>query len=319
MIERLPITSYDKWLRWRRQDVTASAVGALFGCHPYQTALRLYCEKCGLEFPELDNRVMRRGRLMEPGAALAVEEERPEWKLIKADSYYRDPDKRIGATPDFLIAGDPRGPGVLQTKSIDPRVFERDWLDGERVPFWIVLQTLTEAMLTESTFGVVGGLVDDFDKTICIKEFSRHPASEARIIEAVRRFWDDVAAGREPDPDYGRDANLLPLIAPRERQSKALDLTGNNEVPSLLAERAYLCASIARSEARCKEIETELKFLMRDAECVTGLPGWNITFKTGTRAGYSVPAKEMRILRILDRRPKEEREQGDEHDRDARA
>jgi predicted phage-related endonuclease len=119
-IERIEITSREQWLALRKPDVTASVVASLFGCHPYVSALKLYLAHSGVEFDEADNRVFRRGRLMEPTVALAVSEERPDWRIEKCDSYYRDPDLRLGATPDFLIHGDPRGLGVLQTKTAAP-------------------------------------------------------------------------------------------------------------------------------------------------------------------------------------------------------
>jgi predicted phage-related endonuclease len=77
-------------------------------------------------------------------------------------------------------------------------------------------------------------------------------------------------------------------------------------LPEMLAERALLHARIDMDEARCKEIETEIKFLMRDAAVVTGLPDWKITWKTGIRKGYTVETKELRTLRIYDRRTNEE-------------
>src|SRR5215475_12203164 len=97
MIERRTITSRDEWLEWRKPFVTASQVGALFGAHPYLTALKLYCMKAGMEFPEKDNPAMRRGRLFEPAVALAVSEERPEWEIERANSFFGDLDTKMAA------------------------------------------------------------------------------------------------------------------------------------------------------------------------------------------------------------------------------
>ena len=49
-IETRQITSRDEWLQWRKQDITASVIGALFNVHPYKTALQLYVEKRDAEF-----------------------------------------------------------------------------------------------------------------------------------------------------------------------------------------------------------------------------------------------------------------------------
>jgi predicted phage-related endonuclease len=298
-IERIEITSREQWLALRKPDVTASVVASLFGCHPYVSALKLYLAHSGVEFDEADNRVFRRGRLMEPTVALAVSEERPDWRIEKCDSYYRDPDLRLGATPDFLIHGDPRGLGVLQTKTAAPYIYQRDWEGGATVPFWVQLQVLTEAMLTDAAFGVVAVLeINAFDLALSIIEVPRHPAAEQRIRDAVAKFWDDVAAGREPAPDYGKDAELLKMIAPREVADKSIDLSGDNELPALLDQRAEIMTAMKGYEARKDEIETMLKFKMRDAESVVGLPDWNITWKTTHRAEYVMKAKDIRTLRI---------------------
>ena len=119
MIERRVINSESEWLEWRRQDITASTVAALFNRHPYTTPLKLYLEKRGVEFTAPRSRDAARPRL-EPAVAKAVGEKRPDWKLEPAGVYLRDPDLRLGATPDFFIHGDARGLGVLQTKNMRP-------------------------------------------------------------------------------------------------------------------------------------------------------------------------------------------------------
>lgn len=302
MIERHKIKDRETWLALRKPDITASVVAALFGAHPYETALGLYAEKCGLEMPEPDNAVLRRGRLLEGAVAAAVAEQRPDWEVIKADEYLRDPELRLGATPDFYIEGDPRGLGVLQAKTVAPSAFKRHWTDG--APFWVALQNATELMLEhEAAFGMVAALVVDPWKLDChLFDVPRHAGVEARIREAVAKFWDDVAAGREPHPDYGKDADLLAALYPQETPAKTIDLTGDNHLPVLLAEREEIKARIRVDEARCKEIETEVKFKMGDAEIAT-LDGFAITFRTQHRKGYEVKPTSFRALRISDNRP----------------
>jgi len=304
MIERRPITNRNEWLEWRRQDVTASNVAALFGnVHPYCTALRLYAEKRGTEFSDQDNKVMRRGRWLEPAVAKAVEELRPEWKLEAPNVYLRDPDSRLGCTPDFYIHDPERGLGVLQCKTVAPSVYARDWLGGSEIPFWIVLQTLTECMLADASFGAVAALLVDAHNMDCvILEVPRHADSELKILVAVRNFWRNVADGIEPDPDFARDAEVVKLLTPRETPGKQIDFSGHNELPAMLAERAELLKTMGAAEDRCDEIETEVKHLMGDAELANGLPDWRITYKTQKRAGYTVPPKEPRVLLIKDKR-----------------
>lgn len=292
-----------KWLALRKQDVTASTVGALFGCHPYETQLGLFKEKTGLETP-LSNSAMLEWRLMLEGAvAVAVARQRPGWKIIKATEYLRDTDLRIGATPDFYIEGDPRGLGVLQAKTIAPSAYKKQWQDGQP-PFWIALQNATELMLEyEADFGAVAGLVIDPWKCQCeITEIPRHAGVEARICDAVAKFWLDVEAGREPAPDYAKDAELIASMYPEAKPLKTIDLTGDNHLPVLLAERADLKKRLKLDEARAKEIETEVKFKMGDAEIAT-LGEFTITLKTQERAAHAVKASRFRKLNITDNRP----------------
>ena len=254
----------------RKPDVTASTVGALYNAHPYMSALKLYLEKTGVDFPHLDSSVTRRGRLLESAVALAVGEERPEWTITKNKDYYRDTSLRLGATPDFFIEGDPRGLGVLQTKTAAPHIYKRDWEGGKSIPLWISLQVLTECILTDAAFGVVAVLqVDAFDLAVSVLEIERNPDAERRIINSVRQFWIEVAQGREPAPDYGKDAELIPYLMAHVTKDKTIDLQGNNELPALLAQRAELMGLISKYEKRVDEIETEIKFDMRDAERIT--------------------------------------------------
>lgn len=306
-IERRAITDRDEWLEWRRQDVTASTIGALFGAHPYCTALRIYAEKRGTEFVVEDNSVMRRGRWLEPAVAKAVEEIRPEWRLIPAREYLRDPDLRIGASPDFYIDGDPRGLGVLQAKSVAKSVYTRDWNDGAEVPLWIILQCQTEMMMADVTFGAVAALlVDAYQMDVCIHELPRHATAQGKIKAAVAKFWDDVHNGREPDPDFEKDADVIRAMWSKERgDDTQIDLTGDNRIPELLAHRAALKDAIDSASTECDRIDTELKFRMKDAAIATGIEGWRVTYKTSHYKEYTVKARDTRVLRVFDKREKQ--------------
>ena len=306
IVERHEITSREAWLELRKQDVTASTVGALFNCHPYTTALRLYAEKRGTEFVHEDNAAMRRGRWLEPAVAKAVEEMRPEWKLIPAREYLRDPELRLGATPDFYIESD-RGLGVCQTKTAAPSVYARDWAGGVEVPLWIILQASVEAMLANADFIVIAALlVDAHNMDISIHEMPRNRAAEQKIREAVAQFWSNVDRGIEPEPDFAKDADVIKAMWKRESEPiKMIDLSGNNAFRHLLAERAIMKDEIKFLEARCEDIESQLSYAMKDAGIATGLEGWRVTYKTSHFKGYTVPARDQRILRISDQREKQ--------------
>ena len=310
MIERRPITSRAEWLEWRKRDLTASAVPALFDAFPptyKMTALRLYVEKRGVEFPDADSKVMRRGRWLEPAVAEAVRELRPQWRIFPALTYFRDPELRLGATPDFFIEDDVSGLGVLQAKTVAPSVWHRDWDSGRDPPLHVRLQVAVELMLSGASWGAIACLVvDAFNMDVEIVEVARHADVENRIIAAVHQFWRDVETGNEPQPDYRKDAELIAQLSPHATPGLTVDATGNNELPDLLIRRADLRAAIKIADDECATIEANIKHLMADAESIVGLPDWRISYRNQPRKQYTVPAGNPRVLHIYDRRPEEE-------------
>lgn len=305
-VERREIKSRAEWLEWRKADYTASNIGALFNCHPYVTALRVYAEKRGTEFEFQDNKAMRRGRWLEPAVAKAVEELRPEWKLIAPNEYLRDPDLRIGATPDFYIYGDPRGKGICQTKTVAPSVYARDWADGVEVPLWIILQATVEAMLAEADFIAIAALLVDAHAMDCaIHEMPRNQAAEEKIKQAVAQFWRNVEQGVEPEPDFTKDADVLKAMWKREAEPvQIIDLSGYNRIPELLAERAKMKDIEKKAHDLIENINTQIIYTMKDAAVATGIPGWRISYKTTDYKGYEVLPRSARVLRITEQKEK---------------
>jgi predicted phage-related endonuclease len=299
----------DRWLQLRKPDVTASVVGALFGVHPYTTAGELYAEKTGVEFEQKTNVRMRRGLRLERAVAEEVAEKRPDWKITPAGIYLRDPDLRLGATPDFIVEGDPRGVGILQTKVSTRKAFREGWqkrgefqVDEVVPPFWIGLQTLTEMMLYGASWGAAAVYVDDpWDDTCEICEIARHPEAEARIRDAVAKFWSDLDFGIEPAIDYARDGNLIAALYPKAIPLKTIDLTGDNMLPVILAERERLKGDVKVAQARLIEIDTEIKAKMGDAEIAT-IDGYVVTFKQQDRKGYEVKPTSFRKLNVTSTR-----------------
>lgn len=300
-IERLPIRSRTAWLAYRRRDVTASDIGSLFGCHPYRSALNVYADKTGGGVDRGDNAAMRNGRILQPAVAEAVKEERPNWVLHQAENYLRDSALHLGATPDYLVSDPAKGLGILECKTAIPSIFERDWTNG--VPLCWTLQCLVQMMLTDRQWGAVAVLVTSRDFPVYIYDVPRHPAAEARIIEAVKQFWLCVEMGQPPAADYAKDGAAIAAMFPRER-GDAIDLSTSNRLPEILARRSELSATIKDAEAEKDAIDCEIKDALGEAP-EGRLPGWRITWRTQHRKETIIPAKDIRVLRISDLRAKE--------------
>lgn len=310
MIERRPIDPSPKgreqWLGWRRRDVTAGSTGALFGVHPFQTIAGLYAEKMGMPLPgapDPESAVIRRGNDLEDFVGAKVAKMRPQWRIDKNTEYLSDAHARIGATPDFWIEGDPRGLGVLQTKTVNPRDFRNKWCSDDSdepvPPMWIILQNATEVMLADAAFGAVAvQVVGDYAWDTHIIEIPRHKPSEHKIRVAVNCFWQAFDAGQVPEIDYERDGALMALLYPREREGSIVDLTRDNRAIWLCAERARQADIIKQAEAIKESVETELKEKIGDHEAAL-VNGWRVTLKTTHRPEKLHKATSFRVLRTM--------------------
>jgi predicted phage-related endonuclease len=294
-IERLP-TFAGKLHPKRAEDVTASVAAALFNLCPFETALGLFARKTGVDFgPDVDTKAMRRGRFLEPGVAMAFQEAHQSWIVEKANVYLRDPKARLGATPDYFFVDDRRRRGVLQCKSVDAGVFRRSWTD-ESAPFYIVMQTLVEAMLDDADYGIIAALVGwqcDLHEYIV----PRHAGAERRIRDAARSFWKNIAEGKPPSVNYEQDGALMAMLYPRETAGLVVDLRGDNELPMLLDEREEAKEAIKEASARIERIDCEVRAKMADAETAL-VRDWRLTLREQHRKEYTVKATSFRVLRV---------------------
>jgi len=293
--ETYEITSKAEWLDLRRRDLTASAIGAIFDCHPYLTRQQLAermrgSSDAGSSLPP-DNAAMRRGRIMEPGVAVAISEERPHWKLTKASTYHRLPVYRLGATPDFWItSNDPADPGtgILEVKTTSPQRWE-EW--RAQPPLAYVLQVVQQMMCTGCTWGWIATMVTSQSLPVYYTPVKRHRAAEERILRAAALWWAEYERGAlAPAADAAGLSEMLD-------DGSSIDLSGDNQLPSLLDERELLKQSVSIEEQRLKEIDYELKNRIGKARSAW-LPGWQLTFATSHRKETIIPARDIRTLRV---------------------
>jgi predicted phage-related endonuclease len=295
------------WLVRRKAYLNGSTIGALFGVHNFQTIAGLHAEKCGLELPGPDpeSSVIRRGNALETVVAAEVGKLRPEWQIVKANEFLYDEKNRLAVTPDFWIHGDPRGLGVLQTKTVGSYKFKREWRgetgDEPTAPLAIVLQNAVEMMLADAAFGAIGVLViGDYQFDCHLIEIPRHKDAEHKIRVAVNMLWQALEAGQVPTIDYDRDGDLVRLMYPREVEGKVIDLRMDNRIVELCEIRERNAAMIAVAEKAKKAAETEMREKLGDAE-IGIVNGWKVSLRTTEFDQEPKPAKHVsyRVLRTV--------------------
>lgn len=313
------ITSNDQWHGLRAKDVTASVAGALLGVHR-MSALGLYNLKKGIDVDDVDTEVVQesgdgwwsasyppatRGHALEP---LAMEETRRRtgWDIsYPLNRYFRDPERRIGATPD-AFAIDPARPGfgIIQFKTVAPDVFETKWRDRETrdviPPDWVMVQAITEAKITGASWAciVVVRLTHKLEFAGVV--IPVHDDIWNRLCGEVAHFWRQFDADQPPEIDWVKDAERVMRMF-KDARGPQIDLSGDNELAEILAEHAQFKRIEAAGTAAAKErkiLDARIVFKMGDAESAIGPGGASISAKTINRKGYSVEPSSYRQVRV---------------------
>lgn len=310
-IQKIDVGSRADWLKLRAHDVTASAAGALFGVHPYVSAYGLYALKSGLNTEDAEeSQAMRRGRLLEPVAVQLLREERPDWKVLHNSGpkqfYMRDSELRIGATPDVLVQCPQRGKGVIQVKNIEPRVFREKWQGGSskgeiEIPLWIVIQAIVEARLCKADFACVTPMVVSYGVNMPILDIPLHDGIWNKLVEKVGAFWDEnVAKGVAPPADYAQDGELIASMY-AEADGSTIDLSGDNRIMEILAQREVLKAREAdgnAAEKARKMLDAEILHKLGNATVADLGNGVTVSAPTTHRNAYEVKAGSYRAVKV---------------------
>jgi predicted phage-related endonuclease len=303
-IEKRPITDHAEWLKWRRQDVTASEIAALLAdaIHPYKSAFELWAVKSGrVEERVHETPAMRRGRDLEHVVLNMVAETYPDWTIVPGDHYYRDPVARIGATPDaFVTCPDIEGLGVLQVKTAG-EAFRRTWQAGGEieVPLWIAVQAIVEASLTGATWAAVA-VLEMSEWTAHVEEIPIESAIMVKLRELTADFWRRVAEGDSYPPHYADDADVIARLY-AEAEDTEVDLRADNRILDLVTQREAFKAREDDGAAAAKErkiIDTEIVAKLGLAERGRLPDGRLIVAPTRRRGAYQVKASIWRQVSI---------------------
>ncbi|MER9961681.1 YqaJ viral recombinase family protein [Mesorhizobium sp. M0045] len=300
----------EQWLKFRQQDVTASVAAAVLGAHPYTTPYGLWAEKTGRVSGDVDEtEAMERGNLLEPVAVAMVNKREPDWRVFYANdrAYYRDPDLRIGATPDAFveIPGRP-GRGNMQIKTASEAAFRDFWQDSDTgdivPPTWIAVQAITEAKLTGCDYAIVAVVVVTWrgNLRLHLVDIPLHEKLWRRLTVAVDHFWSIVEDGSEPDIDWKRDGAAVLEVYSNSFLDRR-DLSAERDLDVLVGKYKSLKEAEAQAKREADVLKPQIIYALGNSEAGF-TAGWEITARTQDRAAYEVRASTMRPLRIKPRK-----------------
>lgn len=328
-IEQIPVdfeSGRGDWLKLRERDVTASDVATLLSvdANPYKTPRRLWEIKSGrLRERVKDNRALMRGRLMEPIVTKLIASDFPEWRVEPCGFYFRDPEARLGATPDaFIWRPDRPGRGNCQIKTAGAWAFRKNWIveaedgdepelddDGEVVrpiipPAWIMAQAILEAHLAGCEWTCVAVVEMDAGLDLRIVDVPKDERVIANMYAKAREFWRSIEASEPPPYDFMRDGDLLSAMHPSETYPLLDDLTGNTSAGLALDEYRRACIDLKDATERKTVATNKLRAIIGDGSGFTYDKRARVTWTAQLKARGAHGAGRMsRVLRVTDRRP----------------
>ncbi len=309
-IQTINVGSRADWLALRAKDVTASVAGSLFGVHPYVSAFSLFALKTEMTKEDVEESPpMQRGRLLEPVAVQLLKEQRPNWKIKHnagaGQVYMRDPDLRIGCTPDVFVIDENGRRGNIQIKTVEPFIFKNKWQGGSskgeiEIPDWIVIQAIVEAKLTGAAFACVAPLTVGHGLAMPLLEIPLHEGIWDKFKTRTSDFWRRVEAGEAPPPDYAIDGALIAAMNAKA-DGPPIDLSGDNRLMEILAQREVLKArekNGSDAEKERKQLDAEIIHKMGAASVANLGNGVVVTAAVTDRKGHVVQASKFRTVRV---------------------
>jgi putative phage-type endonuclease len=256
MLQKITTTSEEQWLQLRSMNINSTESAALFKMSPYLTAYELYHLKVGnIEDGFTETERTKAGKFLESSIAefLAAEH---DLKIQPMKDYYFDDVLKMGSSFDYEILegkiGDVDVSGfILEIKNVDKFIYNDQW-ENDEAPEHIEVQVQHQMELADREGAVIAPLVGGNQ----LKTIIRHRDREMGlgIRSGISAFWDGVASGFEPTPDFTIDAEVV-IKMHQAAGHETLEATDDAMITSLLEEYTHL-AELAR---QADEARTEKK------------------------------------------------------------
>lgn len=284
------------WHELRAQDITSTEVSALFGISPYLTEFELWHRKKDGAIVTIDqNERMLWGDRLQDAIANGIASDQG-WKIRRMSEYIRTPLQRMGASFDYEIDTNGDGPaGLLEIKNVDSLAFRQGWIEndsGIEAPPHIEIQVQHQLAVSERRFAYIGALVGGNRLGLIRRE--RNKEQIEIIMKRVLGFWHSIRTGREPTPDFARDAEFISRLYGSAEKGKFFDARKNDRILNLVREYRGFADDIKALDAKRAEIKAEILATVGDCEKVLG-EGFSIS--AGVVAATRVEAFDKKSYR----------------------
>lgn len=280
------------------RTISATEAPALIDASPWLTRWMLYQKFAkGLDLSTAPNSRMDWGLRMEK---LVVEAVAEELKLEVIPNHGDDGKQvyerrgQFGTHRDATIICPDRGVGALETKCVfDYGVWMREWSGGKAPPRHHEIQLQVQMMVGDGERPYQWGCLSAWLAGE-LHHFERKPIPGLwkQLEVEAQKFFDDVAAGREPDP-FGAPveapflAEAFPTIAGKTLTMDEAN-TENLKVAEQVRMLTWHSAERLGHEKAEKDIKAQLLALAKDNEEVVLPYGIRVKIQRQERKGYEV-------------------------------
>ena len=258
--EIIPITSEEQWLALRQKDITSTKMAALLDMSPYSTAFEVYhAHRSGLQVPFDVSERMEKGKRIEAYIAQEIAILKG-WKVRPIEEYIRIPELNMASSFDFEYEKPDGVVGLMEIKGVDYFQHKKNWdpadmEEGETTPYIEVQLQHQFECADKYEEGVIVAATSIYD--FHIYERKRDREFGAALRETVKTFWDDVAAGNEPEPNFYRDGKVIDELY-RAAGGEPVDMSDNSAFNALVAEYSALATEISTFDKKRKAIKAEI-------------------------------------------------------------
>lgn len=283
----------DEWLEARKSRIGASEIASCIGINQYDSQLRIWLTKTGKLPPKEVTPEMEVGSVLEP-AILELYQIRTKKTITQTQMFF------VSHEHDFLCAtlDGITSDGInVQAKNVGCQSAIQWGLDGtDDVPHHVLLQVQQEMLCSGLNLTHVVALIGGND--LRVYEVCRDDMIIHRMVYLGRQFIEKVRTQVYPEPNHGKDHELIKYLFPSCAGSIAFDEYQTDTVRKW----EDISFQLKQLESNQKECKKEILMAIGDHSQATLTDGRVLTRsitvvpeRTQTVKEYSFPVLRIKL------------------------
>jgi len=286
----MPLTERQR--EWRRGGVGASDAPAIVGVDPYRTPADVWASKVFPMDESPASAAMLAGQRLER-SVLSWAAAELGYKIVRNQRRVSRENPVLRATLDAIVKDRPE---IIEAKTCaimgpSPEYDQYGEPGTDEVPDRVIVQVHHQFAVLGSQYRIawvpclIGG------RGYLMYRIQRQNELVEAIVDRDLEFWHQYVLTRTPPPQARIRLEILKRIRREPNKTVPID-------PTLV--EAYETARAAETEARKRKEEAQAALLAAMGDAEAGDPGNGrvVTYLLEHRRGYTVEAKDIRILRI---------------------